>query len=902
MTPGEGLGGAVNKVTITLDGREVTGMPGETILDLARESGINIPTLCHHPLLSPNGACRVCLVENERNGALLAACVTPIEPGMMINTRSPRVLERRRQIVELLLASHPDTCMVCDKGNRCELRCIASEMGVGMLRLERIPQYGAIVDANPFLVRDLGKCILCGRCVKADQELVVEGALDFLGRGFGTRPATLQEVPFEHSECTFCGTCVSVCPTGALRERDALTSGSTSEQVHTTCPFCGCGCSVVLEIRGDRIIRARPGTESPVNQGTLCVRGAYGFDFVHSPERLTTPLVRRGAHLEPASWEEALSLAASGLRRLREESGPDSLAVLGAPTGTNEENYLLQRFARTVLGTPHIDNGARLHRAPSYTGVGGTLGYPGTIGTIRDIECAEVILVVGADPAASAPAVAYAIKRAVTRKGARLLLIEPRRTQLVRFASLWLRPRPGTDIALLNGLANAILAEGLVDPDLVTTRTDGFAELVSTLQRYTPAAVASLTGVTEGELVQAALAFGSAARAALVYGGGVTRARRGTDTVKALANLALLTGNVERKGTGLYALQTRNNAQGACDMGAVPDFLPGYCSVEDSAGRQKFEERWRTRLPAGRGLSASEALAAAVAGRVKGMLIVGENPLGYFPDPFAVEHGLKCLEFLVVQDLFLTETAALATVVLPAASFVEKEGTFTNFEGRVQPVRQALPPRGESRPDWQILLSLAEAMGAPLPFASVTDIEREILELVPFYEAPSLGLEAGLPTREAEPWARRRLHERLFPSTFGRFLPVEYVPEEEPSQEFPLTLVTGSSLYQFGTGMRTSRSSRLSSLVPRAYVEVSAADASVQGIWDGEQVRVVSALAAVEAVAKVCADQPAGVVFAPLASPEARFNRLFPAVIDPQSSLPVLGHVAVRLERGRLDD
>lgn len=888
----------MTKVTITLDGREVTGNPGQTVLDIAREAGVTIPTLCSHPLLSPSGACRVCLVENERTGALLASCVTPIEPGMIINTSSPRVLERRRQIVELLLASHPDTCMVCDKGNRCELRRIASELGVGLVAFEKIPQYGAIVDANPFLVRDLGKCILCGRCVRADHELVVEGVLDFLGRGFTTRPATLGEVPFEQSECTFCGTCVAVCPTGALRERDILASGSTSRQVATTCPFCGCGCSVVLEIKGDRIVRGRPGTESPVNQGTLCVRGAYGYDFVHSPDRLTTPLVRREGELRPASWEEALGFAAAELLRLRQQFGPYSLAVLGAPTGTNEENYLLQRFARSVLGTPNIDNGARLHRAPSYTGVGGTLGYPGTIGTICDIECAEVILVVGADPAASAPAVAYAIKRAVTRKGARLLLVEPRRTQLVRFAALWLRPRPGSDIALVNGLAAAALAEGLVDQELVTTRTDGFAELVASLQDYGPERVEALTGVAASELIEAARVFGRAGRAAIVYGGGVTRSRRGTDTVRALANLALLTGNVERKGTGLYALQARNNAQGACDMGAVPDFLPGYCSVDDAEGRRRFAERWGASIPEGPGLSATEALAAAVSGQVKGMVIVGENPIGYFPDPWAVERGLSCLDFLLVQDLFLTETAALATVVLPAASFVEKEGSFTNFEGRVQPVRRALEPRGDSRPDWQIICDLAAALGSPLAFTSVEEIGQEISELVPFYESPSLTEGGGGPeARATEPWARRRLHERLFPSTFGRFLPVDYEPEEGPTAEFPLTLVTGSSLYQFGTGARTSRSSRLSSFAPEPYVEVSAADAQPLGLASGDPVRVVSAVAAVEAVARVSAAQPAGVVFAPLASPEGRFNRLFPAVMDPQANIPALGHVAVRLER-----
>ena len=676
-------------------------------------------------------------------------------------------------------------------------------------------------------------------------------------------------------------------------ERDAVGAGTTSKVVCTTCPFCGCGCSVALEVGDGRIVRARPGDGSPVNRGTLCVRGAYGYDFVHSAERLTTPLVRGEGGLEAASWDEALELVCSELGRLRQDAGPGSLAVLGSPTGTNEENYLLQRFARCVLGTPNIDNGARLHRAPCYVGLGGTVGYPGTIGTVRDIESAEVILVVGADLSASAPAVGYAVKRAVTQKGARLLLLDPRETSLSRFASIWLRPKPGSDIALLNGLASVIVAEGLHDMQFVARSTNGFEDLASRLERYTPEHVEQFTAVPAEEVRHAARTFSGADSGCIVYGGGVVRSTHGTDTVKALANLALLTGNIERKGTGLFALQARNNAQGACDMGATPDLLPGYCSIADDDSRLRFEERWGTQLPSGPGLSAIETMAEAAGGRVKGMYIVGENPVASFPDPAVVEHALTALDFLLVQDIFLTETAALATVVLPAASFAEKEGTFTNFEGRVQTVRKALPPRGDSRPDWQIMLTLAAAMGSPLPFETVDDIEREIVELVPFYE----GARGKSDGSDDEPWLRRRLFEHMFPSTFGRFWPVDHVPDEGPAEEYPLTLLTGAPLYQFGTGSRTSRSSRLSRFAQESHVEIGLADARRLEIGDGDEVRVVSAAGAVDAVARLTEAQPAGTLFASLASPGGRVNRLFSTILDEQSKTPALGHCKVRLER-----
>ncbi|HEY4711943.1 MAG TPA: molybdopterin-dependent oxidoreductase, partial [Dehalococcoidia bacterium] len=650
-------------ITITLDGREVSGYLGMTILELAKESGVEIPTLCHDNHLPPTGACRVCLVENEQNGALLASCVTPIASGMVINTHSPRVIERRKTIVKLMLTSHPDSCLVCDKGNRCQLRQIASDLGIGLVELQRIPRMFSIEEVNPFLERDLSKCILCAKCIRACQELVVEGAIDYFQRGFTTIPATLDNLPLENSECTFCGTCVALCPTGALTEKEKTYRGTTQTIVQTTCPFCGCGCSICLETRDGHVVRVVPGKESSVNKGTLCVRGSYGCDFVNSPDRLTKPLVKRDNTFEEVSWEEALERVATGFKRVKDERGSDSLAVLGSSKCTNEDNYVLQRFARCVLGTNNIDNGGRLYNSASRIGLGSSLSFSGTTNYLSDLEQTELILVIGADPSSSAPAVGYAIKCAVKQRGVKLLLIDPRRTKLSLFAHLWLRPNVGTDVALLNGLAKVIIDEGLLDEEFVARRTDNFEAFNESLKKYTVEYVEKTTGVTGQEIRAAARLYARASRAAIVYGTGITQHTTGTDGVKALANLALLMGNVGCKGGGIYALQRENNGQGACDMGTLPKYLPGYQSVEDAQARGKFEARWGVSLPAEVGLTAMEIMEQAKNGKIRGMYIVGENPVLSFPHSGLVTKALASLDFLVVQDMFLTETAKLADVV-----------------------------------------------------------------------------------------------------------------------------------------------------------------------------------------------------------------------------------------------
>jgi len=881
-------------ITITLDGREVSGYPGMTILELAKESGIDIPTLCYDPQLTSVGACRVCLVEDERNSALLASCVTPITSGMVINTHSPRVIERRKTIVKLMLTSHPDSCLVCDKGNRCQLRQIASDLGIGLVELQRIPRMASIEEVNPFLERDLSKCILCAKCIRACQELVVEGAIDYFQRGFTTIPATLNNLPLESSECTFCGTCVALCPTGALMEKDRVYGGTTKSTTETTCPFCGCGCSICLEVKGNQVVRVIPGKEDLVNHSLLCVRGSYGCDFIHSPDRLTKPLVKKDNTFEEVSWEEALKQVATGFKQVKDKRGSDTLAVLGSSKCTNEDNYILQRFARSVLGTNNIDNGGRLYNSASRVGLGSSLGFSGTTNYLSDLEQSELILVIGADPSSSAPAVGYAIKRAVKQRGVKLLLIDPRQTKLSLFAHLWLRPEVGTDVALINGLAKVIIDEGLLDEAFVARRTDNFEAFDESLKRYTPEYAEKITGIKGQEIRAAARLYAEASRAAIVYGTGITQHTGGTDGVEALANLALLTGNIGRKGGGMYALQRENNGQGACDMGTLPKFLPGYQSVTDAQARGKFEERWGASLPTEPGLTTMEIMEQVKREKIKGMYIVGENPVLSFPNSRLITEILSSLDFLVVQDMFLTETAKLANVVLPAASFAEKEGTFTNFEGRVNRVRKAIKPIGESLPDWEIILRLADKMGFPMPYSSLQDVMNEIEELVPSYEDyTDSERQDELAYEETG-----RTYGRQLLKGFARFSPVKYTPQtRERKSDYPFTLLTGTTLYHFGTGSRSSRSSRLKKFTPGAFVEICESDARKLAITDGEKVKVTSPVGEVTAMVKITDTLREGMLFMPVSFPETPVNELFDIVLNPETKAPSLKACNVKIEK-----
>ena len=671
------------------------------------------------------------------------------------------------------------------------------------------------------------------------------------------------------------------------------------EKILTTCVYCGCGCGLFLHVEGGKVVGASPTSSHPLSQGRLCIKGWLGAEFVNHPDRLKTPLIRSGERLLKAGWSEALSLITTRFKEIRDRYGPDSLAVLTSAKGTNEENYLLMKLARAGFGTNNVDHVARLCHAPTVAGLSYAFGSGAMTNPISSLAEADAILIVGSNTTEQHPLVAFHILRGKAR-GAKIIVVDPRRTQMADLAELHLSPRLGTDIAWINCFLNVIIQERLVDEDFISKRTTGFDIVRDGVSKYTPEAVEKITGIPAQRLREAAIAYGSANRAAIVYAMGITQHITGTDNVQALANLALATGNIGKEGTGVYPLRGHQNVQGACDMGALPDLYTGYQRVAQARG--KFEQAWSRPLPENPGLTVIEMMAAAKEGRIRGLLVVGENPMMSYPDSASVKQALESLEFLAVCDIFPTETTELADVVLPAASFAEKDGTFTSTERRIQLVRRALPPCGESRPEWEVVSDLLSRFGVPADYKSPADVMEEIAGVSPIYGGVSYdrlgagGLQWPCPSRDHP--GTGILHTEKFSIGLARFRPVEHKePYEAPDDEFPLLLTTGRSLYHFHTGTMTRRTSLLDREVPGPYVQMNPEDAQKFGIRNGQKVVVESKRGQLCMDAKLTLDVPKGTLFVPFHFNEACANVLTAQALDPQSKIPEFKVTAARVRR-----
>lgn len=887
----------MEQVTLTIDGAKVTAPKGTNVLQAARAAGIYVPALCYDPDLSNVGACRLCVVEVGGVEGMPLSCELEAREGMVVETITPAIREVRKRIIEVIKADHSNDCMMCPKNEHCELQLAAKSVNVEIRAAKKLAWLAPTDASNPFFTYDLRRCILCYKCVRVCDEIVGAKAIEMKGHMFSQHVAPRGVTRLVDSTCISCGSCLAKCPTAAILTKIYRVP---TEEVKSTCVYCGVGCGIYLGLYFGQLSSVRGDESSPVNRGYLCVKGRFGIaDFVNHEDRLLTPLVRKNGELTQASWDEALELVSKTLMKYNK----DEVAVIASAKCTNEDNYIIQKFARTVLGTNNVDHCARLCHSPTVSGLSETFGSGAMTNSIQEIKEAAAILSVGSNTTASHPVIGMQVNQAV-KKGAKLIVVNPRQIDLCRWATLWLCNRPGSDVALLMGMMKVILDDGLQDNEFISQRTENFGAFKASLDKFDLDFVEKTSGVPRARIIEAARMYAASKPAMIQYAMGITQHSHGTDNVMAIANLAMLTGNIGKPSSGVNPLRGHNNVQGSCDAGALPDLLPGYQKLSNGEVRRKFEQAWdNCHLDPQPGLALTEMFNAAREGKIKAIYLVGENPALSDPDLHHVWEGLENLEFLAVQDIFLNPTGRRAHVVLPACSFVEKDGTFTNTERRVQRIRKAIEPVGESRPDWWIVCQIAKKMGASgFEFDHPSQVMSEMASLAPIYggisyerlEKEGLQWPCATPEHAGTPI----LHVQNFTRGKGRFMPLTYrPPAEQADEKYPLILTTERSMYQFHTGTMTRRVEGLVELRGEELVEINPADAERLGIASGDKVKVVSRRGEVEAKAKVTAVSPPGVISMTFHFGESPTNILTGNHLDPVAKIPELKVTAVRVEK-----
>ncbi len=897
-------------ITININGRKIETEENKTILEVARENDIYIPTLCYLKKVGPLGTCRMCIVEIEGLKIPVAACTTKIKDGMSIKTDTEKLEYLRRENLKLLLLNHPLT-VYSNESDGNELFQLAYKYGITPLDLiaydvEPI-EYKSSIHPSPILKYNPNRCILCGRCIAACTQISRIGALVFSGRGASTVVDAQKPTIFYSPECASCGECLSVCPTNAIEYIRPIENINLWElkNIETICPYCGVGCTIIYKSTKDKIISVEKFYEKGVNSGELCVKGRFGFDYVTHQDRLTKPLLKVDGEFKEISWDEAYNLIFMKFNEIKLRYGPDSIMGLSSAKCTNEENYLFQKFMRTAIGTNNVDHCARLCHSSTVAGLKEVLGAGAMTNSIDDMVEADLLFVIGSNTTENHPVIGNKIKRAVDKYGRKLIVADPRRIELTKFATLWMQHKPGTDIALLNGLAYIIHEEGLEDKKFIKKRTEGFKEYLKAIKRYNPDYVSKTTGVPKELLFKVARLIGEADNVAFIYAMGITQHRNGTDAVKAVANLALLTGNLGKPRAGVNPLRGQNNVQGACDMGCLPNVFPGYVNVNDPRGRRIFEIAWGTYdLPDEPGLKASELAEAIHEGKIKAVYIMGENPALTEANLKDFWEALEKLEFLVVQDIFLTETARYATLVLPAASSFEKDGTFTNTERRVQRVRKVIEPIGFSKPDWVILRDLLRKFRVKADYETPENIFNEIRAVVPQYRGITYsrlevdGIQWPCPTEDHP--GTMYLYKEGFktPNGKAKFSPVEQPKYDEKGYEF--TLVTGRSIYHFHTGSMTRRTYSLSTLAPEGYIVINPVDAAHYRLKEGDKIKIISRNnEEIDASVKISDEVPPKVLFSTFHFHEIPVNKLVDDKLDPVSGIPEYKVIPVNIKKIR---
>jgi formate dehydrogenase major subunit len=875
-------------VTLTIDGREITVPAGTSVMRAAAEAGVNVPKLCATDSLEAWGSCRLCLVEIEGKKGYPASCTTPVEPGMKVRTQSPKLQALRRGVMELYISDHPLDCLTCPANGDCELQDMAGVVGLREVRYGYAGENHlseAKDTSNPYFTYDPSKCIVCNRCVRACEETQGTFALTISGRGFGSRVSPGQDQPFMDSECVSCGACVAACPTATLQENSVIAWGLPEHKVVTTCAYCGVGCSFEAHVKGAQVVRMVPYKDGQANEGHACVKGRFAWGYATHKDRVTKPMIRERISdpWREVSWDEAIGYAARRFREIQAKHGKNSIGGITSSRCTNEETYLVQKLVRAAFGNNNVDTCARVCHSPTGYGLKQTLGESAGTQTFKSVDKADVIMVIGANPTEGHPVFASRMKRRL-RQGAKLIIVDPRRIELVDGAHVkadyHLQLKPGTNVAVVTALAHVIVTEGLLNEKFIAERCEEKAfkqwrEFVARPEN-SPEAMEAHCGVPAHLVRGAARLYATGGNAAIYYGLGVTEHAQGSTMVMGIANLAMATGNVGREGVGVNPLRGQNNVQGSCDMGSFPHELPGYRHISDTTTRTLFEQNWGVELQPEPGLRIPNMFEAALSGTFKGLYCQGEDIVQSDPNTQHVAAALSNMECIVVQDIFLNETAKYAHVFLPGSSFLEKDGTFTNAERRISRVRKVMDPL-PGLADWEATIRLSNALGYPMDYVHPAEIMEEIAALTPTFHGVTYDKLDRLgsiqwPCNEHAPDGTPIMHVGEFVRGKGKFFITKYVPSDEKvTRKYPLLLTTGRVLSQYNVGAQTRRTENVR-FYDEDRLEIHPNDAEDRGIRDGDWVGIESRAGSTVLRATVTERVAPGVVYTTFHFPESGAN------------------------------
>ena len=899
-------------IELSIDGMSVRVPPGTSIMHAAKTVGVDIAKLCATDSLKAFGSCRLCIVQVEGRRGLPASCTTPVEPGMVVRTQTPQVARVRRNVMELYISDHPLDCLTCAANGDCELQDMAGAVGLREVRYGYDGANHLVAEkdeSNPYFTFDPTKCIVCSRCVRACDEIQGTFALSITDRGFASKVSAGMNEGFLASECVSCGACVQACPTATLTEKTVIEAGQPDRTVKTTCAYCGVGCSFEAQLKGNDVVRMVPAADGGANEGHSCVKGRFAWGYATHADRILSPMVRERItdNWRQVSWDEAIDFAATKFASIQRRHGRDAIGGVSSSRCTNEEVYVVQKMIRAAFGNNNIDTCARVCHSPTGYGLKQTFGTAAGTQDFKSVAHADVIVVIGANPTDAHPVFAARMKRRL-RQGAKLIVIDPRRIDLVRSphirAEHHLQLRPGTNVAVINALAHVIVTEGLMNDAFIDARCDARSyeqwKAFIAQPEQSPEATEAYSGVPAADLRAAARLYATGGNAAIYYGLGVTEHSQGSTMVLGIANLAMVAGQIGRDGTGVNPLRGQNNVQGSCDMGSFPHELPGYRHISDDATRNTFEQAWNVALDPEPGLRIPNMLSLALGGQFRGMFIQGEDLAQSDPNTLHVTSALSAMECVVVQDLFLNETAKYAHVFLPGTAFLEKDGTFTNAERRINRVRPAMPPRTGLH-EWEAVCRFASALGYPMHYESAAHIMDEIASLTPTFSGVSFDYldqvgSVQWPCTADSPLGTRIMHEQQFVRGRGRFLVTQYVPTEERStRKYPLLLTTGRILSQYNVGTATRRTAN-TVWHPEDILEIHPHDAEVRGIGTGDGVLLSSRKGDITLHAQVSDRVPEGVVYTTFHHPENAANVVTTEFSDWATNCPEYKVTAVEVQ------